>query len=987
MLHDEPCIAVRSIRNLLARVSPNKSQQWTTKQIWYVRVSVLGMMQKMPKECFESYQLFSAQFVDDDMSAIFRNADSLATVTDEAAAAARSVWQIMMNKSHDDGSVDSLLVQFLNEMKELYSGFDFRISNDPMSGEITGVAYMTSAMRGALEKFGDYLSLDAMRHEFNKLHWPYIAPVAKREDGTICVTCESIVLQESHDAYIFVIDSMYEMAPLCSRDDVRIVSADGIMDETFVQERLRFRNARFIEDIWHLVSGILPKAFGQVVFSRMKMDVQSMIRAETVEDFNRLASIARCHVQHNASLLVKFDKFLERKSCFATYIIKQIPGNMDIKGSTPGEQNHSSVKSHLGKEYYAEIDCMVRDLLHRQNYLSLERTRKITEFNMRLASENHTCAGNVEMQKASAGDGGSLNFHGFIMWKRAYDIASKLKYEDRQHGTICVSASSRNIDDMREVTPKAPCPFRWCKGNTHLTQCQHKICMNGMKFDISECAKRWHFSEIVEKSERSDSTMISTGLHQQESDVTNTEDEVITNTEDDVIVAGEDISEYNQDDIEIEDNGACTESRGATYNRLSELSDEIVQLSCRLPTDMQQLMGGSLVALRNIARNGKIDKHGIDSNLNAAEQMAHFWNTYVNRFSTATSNGSTNLSINASQKPQAEITRSRKINRPKSNAEKRLNSKRLKGNSSNSSKAARMGPPRSIRQTTPSTPINMSFANGGKKGKRCTFCREAGHQILSCSIKKMWGTIVSDVDEFKLLIKESYPFGGVISEPCTKGIKALTQNESKHLQVHSIHPTRRTGNDAMFGSMKDLTVCVTVIRGDGKINDNLQERIFMDGTEFDSIIDTIGRSTTRYLFDNVMKTSTGNEFTSRAGHTAYRQGTNQMRNHGGYSMDNHHAIINNQQVQYPFPQSGYAQIAQGYYPHPVMNQQLTNVNQQQQTYQRNMLPDINGYPILTTDMNSNQRTTDMYSIRQTTENPVADDASNTYMRANNNIDL
>ena len=60
-------------------------------------------------------------------------------------------------------------------------------------------------------KFVGYLTLDANKHEVNKSHLPLIETNIKCEDGSPCISCESIVVTESHDAYAWVVQSMYEM--------------------------------------------------------------------------------------------------------------------------------------------------------------------------------------------------------------------------------------------------------------------------------------------------------------------------------------------------------------------------------------------------------------------------------------------------------------------------------------------------------------------------------------------------------------------------------------------------------------------------------------------------------------------------------------------------------------------------------------------------------------------------------------------------------
>ena len=144
-------------------------------------------------------------------------------MSDEAAAAAKDIWHTVMNESSPTEGEVTILLTYMKEMKRMYDGFDYCISYESGTNKITGFVWMTSVMRASLQKYGTYLTLDAMKHELNTLHWPYIAPTLKRDDLTICVGCEAIILAEAHDAYTWVVNSMFEMAPAAKKENVLIV--------------------------------------------------------------------------------------------------------------------------------------------------------------------------------------------------------------------------------------------------------------------------------------------------------------------------------------------------------------------------------------------------------------------------------------------------------------------------------------------------------------------------------------------------------------------------------------------------------------------------------------------------------------------------------------------------------------------------------------------------------------------------------------------
>ena len=136
------------------------------------------------------------------------------------------------------------------------------------------------------------------------------------------------------------------------------------------------------------MNGEITKTCGLHKFAYIKDDVVVMIQVGYEEKFNCLANFVHRYVVSDANLLSKFFELLDPKENYAHYIISIIPVSLDVCGSTPAEKNHSSVKSHLGRECIDSADCIVRYLLHRQNYLSLKRSRNLFEYYLQI---KHIC--------------------------------------------------------------------------------------------------------------------------------------------------------------------------------------------------------------------------------------------------------------------------------------------------------------------------------------------------------------------------------------------------------------------------------------------------------------------------------------------------------------------------------------------------------------------------------------------------------------------
>ena len=65
-------------------------------------------------------------------------------------------------------------------------------------------------------------------------------------------------------------------------------------------------------------------------------------------------------------MLLVINELDEKRNDFAQYIIDQTTGTCSLHGSTRSEQNHSSIRSFIGKDYVGEIEDILLILLNRQ---------------------------------------------------------------------------------------------------------------------------------------------------------------------------------------------------------------------------------------------------------------------------------------------------------------------------------------------------------------------------------------------------------------------------------------------------------------------------------------------------------------------------------------------------------------------------------------------------------------------------------------------
>lgn len=204
--------------------------------------------------------------------------DSDTITDDEAVEMIHEIWSSMINDHEMEDSDEARLLCFSDYMRIIGSkakGFTYRFATDD-DGVCNGVVWMTATMRSNFERFGSYVSLDAMKRGLHKLNWPYIAITMLNDLKKVCVGCESIMVGEQDEAYEFVVKSTCEMAPLRSLHDIYVVAGDGFFSQGLLQ-KWGLTKAKFIADYYHLFDAVLAKHHRKSIFYHGKRIIYDLI--------------------------------------------------------------------------------------------------------------------------------------------------------------------------------------------------------------------------------------------------------------------------------------------------------------------------------------------------------------------------------------------------------------------------------------------------------------------------------------------------------------------------------------------------------------------------------------------------------------------------------------------------------------------------------------------------------------------------------------
>ena len=171
------------------------------------------------------------------------------------------------------GDTFCTFVEYMQLIAENNRGFQYQFLQNN-TGTITGCVWQISVMRDNFERFGGYICIDAMKRHINTLDWPYISVVMNNELNNVCVACEAILYSERIEGYKSIIQFILDNNNKRKKEDIYVLAADGIIEQSVVKNILDLPNAIYMTDAYHLFSGTLPSRFGPEVYSLIENELK-----------------------------------------------------------------------------------------------------------------------------------------------------------------------------------------------------------------------------------------------------------------------------------------------------------------------------------------------------------------------------------------------------------------------------------------------------------------------------------------------------------------------------------------------------------------------------------------------------------------------------------------------------------------------------------------------------------------------------------------
>lgn len=925
---------------------------WTASQLSNIRKKLKSFVNGMTADQLRSKEKFQTQFRNDEFwKGFFSNPNSCFQCADQSSYKCKEIYEelyggcIFQSNKEDSDSSNSTLIKVNQVYKTTDDGYDFSIMLD---GDkcIVGILWQTGAMRDAFDRYGSYMSLDAMLRKMNTSGLPYISICVFDESGAMLVAIEGIAFIECIEAYKFMVSELLDMAGTRRKEDILVVAGDLFFNQSMVTNDFDLPNATYLPDQWHLKKAV-KEYLGPYHYTKIEIYFQGMIRSNNEYEFNSNAGCLMNELNVNgadadiigyvhSNLINKESRWL-----FAQYEVDETPGTFGRHGSTVSEQNHSSILQRLGKNYCdhptkQQRDLMYRTLLHQTNLN--ERLMKGTYELKRL----NTDATNELLRMASACiDDNSLNIEGYKLFlpeshkATYYEIFEK----DAEIGHCIVQSKDPFYNDVVTFTTHDSQCSKCKKRVAYQIPCKHEICRDKFKFIISRFDRRYHYrskptplvprnahrdhyyppgKDIIEEAYRIREQMKIHDNRRKISISTHT----VTRTQ---LQVG---NTHNSDRSEpseaksttIFDN--CSDIPDSLHDKIgfNELKERATEcISSVVSLNNNSISNSLLVVFHKIT---KLVKNGVKVTASSfVKDAKNILQVYEQNTNNDDPNNNRALSTVADPlKLSSSFSKKQSSSRLRSSHEKSVLSKR--------NHKKRM------------------------KTNTCSVCNSCNHNIGTCDYLKIHGNLVKDVDEFQKKVTSEYhcqlSTANVLSkreEPNRiPGIlkSKFVKNFVVHYITSQVHKFERESN------INDLNMVISGITDDCKMVHELYKNVVVSAVEFINYTRSTlptgkkGRRT-KFIFDNIALEGQGDGFVSRmSSHSCFKTNwtteqllpnlflnTNQQLSYQHDARNQHMNIqdsnadreVSNVQCYYPLqPQQTYL------YPHSrtASNQMATN---------------------------------------------------------------
>ena len=754
---------------------------------------------------------------------------------DDISEMARDLWQEFMA---DDANEDSMVTftEYMEILREHNSGFRYVLLQDK-SGKYTGCLWQTATMRDSFERFGGFISIDAMKRGINKFLWPYVAITMYNEMESICVGCEGIICTEREEAYRALIDFVLDSSPKRARSQIYVLSADGFVSQDIVTNKFNLPNAVFMADQWHLFDSVLPKRFGDYHYRRIEGHLREMCNATSEHVFDVAYSKAMAMLQNavnrNGKAEDELKSFKEEKATYASYILCKKRGTRGKHGSSLAESNHSSVLVFLNdgekkiNTYCEEPHTLVKDLFQRQKCHINKWNEELYNDSLKMHIEANSFNASTPPALVSANSCLSLLSYG--RFKKRVLRLNEYCLEVKSDTHIVIRSRKYANASPRHCYKSSPeDAFFTCHtceaAVAYEEQCEHSLLSNDMHFIREHFAQRHFRRESVQGSYIHDPAEAILGNSEMEFVVDNAVfDSAMDNIDDASIISTPDhcqASSWENDEIaDIGNNGVTI--KPLSFKDLQRLFDDILSKYDKCNDDVKYSVGSLAVSMKEMTVTDGKSRGILD----------------------------VGASVDIMSKMSSIIDRHKSSFLPKSNAFVAVGTNMLKPSATQIRKESkhRLRPNREKRNKGQSMVKGTTARVNHKAQSSCSFCGNQ-HRITSCKQRKLLqqvateyllGANESGLSNLIRRMEHDKPF----NSPSEVGnlLSSLGTGKGKHVFIHHVWSAMQQD----ICRLTDMSFEISFINSRGCTE---EERHQITGQGFNEIISNLNSMQARKKF-------------------------------------------------------------------------------------------------------------------------------------------
>ena len=276
---------------------------------------------------------------------------------------------------------------FLDTVKK-NPGFDYRMKRSKY-GDPEGIAWMTSEMKKDTIRFGEQIFLHSQKWQYNSFWWPYIGPVVVNNERKIHPIIESLIIQESTEFYVWILEHIQVMEGRFTLSNVKMIFGDKLVSPEILKV-LGIGNFCVLHGYYyHPMNEVFPNQFTPRYSNSIKGLLENLLTGNE-NDWNESIVEIKKILSNDAVNYCKITEIEANPSYFSMWFARNnIYCNLNIKGSTYAEINHSSNVDHLGKGGTLEPSEHIQQLLDRNMHQSKVRHQ---EFNKYLVLVDNFCS-------------------------------------------------------------------------------------------------------------------------------------------------------------------------------------------------------------------------------------------------------------------------------------------------------------------------------------------------------------------------------------------------------------------------------------------------------------------------------------------------------------------------------------------------------------------------------------------------------------------